>query len=157
MADEQRINGNMYSWSSIYFKVDGERFYGIKSISYGDSRERAKGYGMGRHHAPRGRSAGKYQTDPVSVSVEKATARALRETLATFAADGQSFGNVPFEIVVQYVEPDDTPITDTIEECVWAKTESSNEEGPDPLYEDVEFDCMRIRWNGKTLFDETEG
>lgn len=156
MSDEQRINGNMYSWSSIFFKVEGERYYGIKSIGYGDSRERVKGYGMGRSHAPRGRSAGKYQPDPVTVTLEKETARALREKLAASASDGRSFGNVEFEVVVQY-EESDKQITDEIFGCVWTKTAAKGEESADPLYEEVEFDCMGIRWDGdKTLFDSSE-
>lgn len=157
MADQQRINGNMFSWSSVYFKIDGERFYGIKSITYGDNRERVKGYGMGRSHAPRGRSGGKYNVDPVAVTMEKATTRQLRDELAARAPDGTSVGNVQFEIVVQYVEADETPITDTIFGCVWGKTAAKAEEGSDPLYDEIEFDAMGIRWNGKTLFDSSEG
>lgn len=159
MADEQRINGTMYSWSSIYAKFDGERYYGFKSISYGDSRTRTKAYGSARHHAPRGRTAGKYEVDPVAVSFEKKSAQALRKALAAKSADGKAYGNVPFEIVIQFDEPDEADtITHTLETCVWGKNAASNEEGPDPLYEDLEFDCMSIDWgDGLRLYDSTEG
>ncbi len=156
MPDQTRINGTMHGWSSVVAKLDGDRFFGFKSIAYGDSRERGKGYGMGRHYSPRGRTAGKYTPEPVAVTMEKETARALRAALAQKASDGKSFGNVVFQIVVQYVEPDGTSITDELEDCVWVKTSAKSEESPDPLYEDVEFDCMRIRWNGTTLYDGTQ-
>lgn len=155
MADEQRINGNMKSWSSIVAKLDGERFYGIVSINYKDQLERVKGYGQGKHHGPRGRSAGKYSVDPVAVKMEKDTARALRNALAAKAADGRSFGTVEFEITVSYIE-NNVGHTDTIERCKWQSTSATNEESPDPLYEEVEFDAMLIRWDGKTLFDSSE-
>lgn len=156
MADQVRINGNTHSWSSVYFKVGGERFYGVKSINYGDSRSRTKAYGMGRHHAPRGRTAGKYEVDPVTVTVEKATADTLREKAAQIDG-GASFGNASFQIVVQYIETGNTTITDTIEECAFTKNASKAEENPDPLVEDLEFDAMRIKWNGRTLYDTSEG
>jgi hypothetical protein len=156
MADQVRINGVIHSWASVYFKLAGERFYGIKSISYGDSRSRSKGYGMGRHYAPRGRTSGKYEVDPVAVTCEKATAKALRDKAAQLAG-GSSFGNAEFEIVVQYVEAGNDTITDTIEQCTFSKEAAKAEENPDPTVEDLEFDAMRIKWNGLTLYDTSEG
>lgn len=157
MSDEIRVNGNQHSWGSIIVKVSEERVFGFTSIGFGDSRERVKAYGMGRHHAPRGRSRGKYQTDPVSLEGWKGTIQQLRERLAAKASDGVSYGDVVFQIVVQYVEEDDTPITVELEDCVWTKNTTQDAEGPDPLKETIEIDCMRIRRNGLVLFDESEG
>lgn len=154
MSDEIRVNGNLHSWGSIILKIDGEKYFGFTSISYSDSRERTKGYGMARHHAPRGRSSGKYAVDPVTVTGFKDSVAQVRQALAD-AGDGESFGNVEFQIVVQYVEGDTTPITDELDRCTWSKTTSGSEEGPDPLTEDVEIDCMLIRWNTLTLFDNS--
>jgi hypothetical protein len=157
MADEIRVNGNQHSWGSIVCKVGGERFHGFTAIKFADSRERVKAYGMGRHHAPRGRSRGKYAVEPVALTGWKSSLQALREALAAQAADKASYGNVVFQIVVQYVEPGEKPITVELEDCVWSKNTSADEEGPDPLKEEIEIDCMRIRRNGLVLFDETEG
>lgn len=157
MADEIRVNGNQLSWGSIVCKIDQERYHGFTSIGYGDSRERVKGYGMGRHQAPRGRSRGKYTPDPVALKGAKSSVQALRKALAARSADGKSYGDVEFEIVVQYIEADETPITVEIERCVWTKNTTSEEEGPDPLSEEIEIDCMLIRRNGLTLFDESQG
>ena len=158
MSDEIRVNGNQHSWGSITIKVAESRFTGFTSISFGDSRERVKAYGMGRHQAPRGRSRGKYVPDPVAITGWKASVQTLRDQLALFAADGRSYGDVQFEVVVQYFEfGTDRPVTVEIRECVWSKNATSDEEGPDPLKEDFELDCMRILRNGKTLYDSIEG
>ena len=156
MADEIRVNGNQHSWGSIEVKVDGDRYFGFTAISYGDTRERVKAYGMGRAQAPRGRSRGKYTTEPVGLTGWKGSIQQLRQALAD-ANDGESYGDTIFQIVVQYVEADDTPITVELEDCVWVKNTSSEEEGPDPLKEEIEIDCLRIRRNGLVLFDNSEG
>jgi hypothetical protein len=158
MADTIRVNGNQLSWGSIIVKIDGERIYGFTSISYADKRERVKAYGMGRHHAPRGRSRGKYTVEPVKLGGWKGSVQALRQALADRATDQTSYGDVEFEIVVQYVEPgDEFPIQADIERCVWVGNSSSEEEGADPLKEEIEIDAMLIRRNGLTLFDASQG
>ena len=45
---------------------------------------------------------------------------------------------------------------DELDRCVYVGTTSGNEEGPDPSKEEVKIDCMLVRWNGLTLFDNTE-
>jgi hypothetical protein len=157
MADQARINGNLFSWSSIVFKIDGDRYFGIRSISYADKRERSFGYGMGRHHGPRGRSAGKYSAEPTKVVMHKDSVRDLRAALAEQSSDGVSFGNVVFQIAVSYVEGDETPVQDDLVDCVWTGTSVSAEEGPDPMYEEIEINTLYIKWNGLTQFDATEG
>lgn len=156
MPDEIRVNGTLHSWGSITVKIKDERFTGFTSISYGDSLERTKAYGMGRSQAPRGRSRGKYIVEPVTLTGFKQTIQTLRESLAN-AAGGSSYGHIQFLVVVEYTEPDESPITVELEQCVWAKNTSSEEEGPDPLMEDIELDCMRIVRNGLVLFEKTEG
>lgn len=157
MADQVRINGNTHSWGSIVVKLDNERYHGFDKVSFGDARERAKAYGMGRHHAPRGRTSGKYSTEPVVLGGPKSTVQALRDALAAKSSGGNSYGNVEFEIVVQFIEADDAPMTVELTRCVIVKDSSSHEEGPDPMKDEIECDCMTIRRNGKTLFDESEG
>lgn len=154
MSDQIRVNGNQLSWGSIEVQIDGERYYGFTGIGFADSRERVKAYGIGRHQAPRGRSRGKYSVEPVTLTGLKASVQELRAALAERAPDGVSYGDVVFQVVVQYTEPDETPITVELEDCVWVKNTTSDEEGPDPLKEEVELDCMRIRRNGLVLFSE---
>jgi hypothetical protein len=157
MADQIRVNGNQISWGSIIFKLDSERFTGFTAISYSDKRERVKAYGMGRHHAPRGRSRGKYTVEPVKITGWTASVQALREGLARRAADGVSYGDVEFQGLVQYIEATEQDITVELDRLVWLTNTTSNEEAPDPLKEEFELDCMLIRRNGLVLFDQTEG
>lgn len=158
--DTQRINGSALSWSSIQAKIGNDRIFGFKAINYKDARERTPVVGSARHHAPRGYTAGKYTVDPVTATVEKESAQALRTVLATRAADGKSFGNVEFEITVQYSEVRDgveLVITDTLHRCTYRESAGKGEDSADPLYEELAFNCTHITWGGKTLFDGTGG
>ena len=155
MADQLRVNGNQVSWGSVTLKLDGDVFTGFTAISYADKRERVMAYGMGRHQAPRGRSRGKYSVEPVKLTGFKTSIAALREALAARSANGASYGDVEFNIVVQYSESDEAPQTVEIERCAWAGSSSSEEEGADPLKEEIEISAMLIRRNGLTLFDST--
>lgn len=159
MADQIRVNGNIYSWGSIRAIIAEEVYTGFTSISYGDKRERVQVYGMGRHHGPRGRTAGKYSTDPGKLGGPTGSVAALRARLAQLAADGVSFGNVEFQIVIQYVEPgsSEIPLTVELDRCVLTANTSSHEESADPTREEVEINYMLVRRNGLTLFDGTQG
>lgn len=157
MSDLERVNGNQISWGSAILKLDGDRFTGITEVSFSDKRERVKAYGMGRHHAPRGRSAGKYTVDNVKIVGWKSSLQIFREQLAARSPDGISYGNIEFELIMEYVELDETPLIVNIERCVWAASNTSDTEGPENLKEDAEFDPMLIRRNGLVLFDSSEG
>lgn len=157
MADEIRVNGNILSWGSIKIKLDGVPYYGFTSVSYSDKRERVKAYGMGKHHAPRGRSRGKYTVEPAKLGGPKDSIQRLREALAAKSANGSSYGDVEFEVVIQYFERDQIPITVQLERCVIVTNSSSEEESADPLKEEIELDVMKIYRNGLTLFDGSEG
>lgn len=153
MADQIRINGNLFSWGSIIVKVDGDRYYGFTAISYADARERVKGVGMGRAHAPRGKSSGKYSTEAVTLSGHLDSANALLSAIAEKSANGINIGSVVFEIQVQAVEGDLPPVDDEILGCTISKLSTSLEESPDPLKRDIEIDCTHIKHNGFTLYD----
>jgi hypothetical protein len=157
MSDQIRINGNLFSWGSIICKVDGDLFSGFNSITYGDKRERVKGYGMARHHVPRGRSAGKYTTEAGKLGGTLDAVHALREKLASLSPDKISYGNAAFLITVQYVESDLLPLHIDLVRCVIVGDTTSHEEGPDPLKGELEFDYFYILRNGLTLFDASKG
>lgn len=158
MADFIRINDQAYSWSSVILKMDQQPYTGVTSIEYGDSRERAKGYGIGRHHAPTRRSAGKYVPDPVKIKGYASTIQSLIDSLAMRSANGISYGNVKFPIMIQLIEPgSELPMMTTIDGCVITKISSAYAEGPELLMQDIECDCMAIYRNKKTLFDSTRG
>jgi hypothetical protein len=157
MSDQVRINGNQLSWSSANLKIDGERFFGVTSIGFGDALEVEKGYGMGRHHAPVSRTAGKYTIEPLVLRMRVDSAKELRAQLAQ-KAGGRGYGQAEVPIVLQFVEPS-SGLQTTIEfdRCRYVKATMSAEEGPAGIMEDVEFDPMAIRRDGVVLFDESEG
>ena len=157
MADPIRVNNNQLSWGSITLKLNGDLFTGFTSISYSDKRERVKAYGMGRHQAPRGRSRGKYTVEPVKLVGWKGSIAILRAALAAAAPGGRKYGDTEFQIVVLYSEPDDQNVEVELNRCVWTGESTADEEGSDPLKEEIEVDCMYIRRNGLVLFDDSEG
>jgi hypothetical protein len=157
MADSIIVNGNQYNWGSLIAKIAGEPYSGFTAITYADKRERVKGYGMGRHQAPRGRSGGKYTIENPKITGPVDSMIALRAALAARSRDKVSYGNVAFEWVLQYVENDMIPMHVVLERCVVVGFSANHSEGPDNLLEECELDCMLIRRNGLVLFDQTKG
>lgn len=157
MSDAIRVNGNLMSWGSIAFKVQGDRFHGFTSITYADKRERTLAHGMGRHQAPRGMSRGKYAPEPSTCKGFKSSVQALREKLAAGSSSGRAYGDTVFDVLIQYIEPGETPITVELERCRWTGNSSSEEESGDALTEEFTFQPMIIRRNGLVLFDDSEG
>jgi len=157
MADTVRVNGFITSWSDISFKLNGERYYGITEINYSDTRKRTKVYGMGRTGTPRGRTRGKYEVGEVTVKMDFPAFVALRDAIAAESSDGNSYGDVEFEGVVQYTYgADDETHTDKLFRLTFDGVTNGASEGPDALMIDVTFDCMGISRDGKTLFDSSE-
>lgn len=152
MADSARINRNEYSWASITVKVEGEVFSGFTEITYGHKRTRSKTYGMGRSYAPRGRTSGKYEVDNTTLKGPHDTVMALRDFLASKSESGKSYGDVSFQIVVQYLEGDED-ITVELNDNVIVSESFSQSEGPDGLEVEIELDTMGILVNGMSLHD----
>jgi hypothetical protein len=157
MADQIRVNGNLQSWGSIILKLADERFHGFDKISYGDELLTEDAYGMGKHHAPRGRTAGKYVCERSVLGGPKDTIEALRTAIAALSASGTSYGVPEFEVVVQFVEAGQTPMTVELVRCRIVKDSSSHEEGETAMKDELEIKPMYIRRNGRTLFDSSEG
>lgn len=134
------INGAGLSYPSIELKINGLIFRGFKSINYDYSRERTKVYG----NSP----------DPLFKTTGKAdyTCDAeiyLAEWNAFLAQLGAGFGDVFFPILVSYTQPGFDPVQDSILGCTIDKMTASQSEGPDPLVRKVEFNPLKILYNGK--------
>lgn len=157
MADPFLVNGNQYSWASIVCKAYEEVWTGFTGITYGDKRERVLAYGMGRHHAPRGRSHGKYTPENVKLTGWKKSVHAFLEGLAARSSDGKSYGDSEFQIMVQFVEFDEGDISVVIERCVVVGVTASHEESPDNLKEEIEIQPMWVTRNGLKLWDARQG
>lgn len=149
--DAVRINDNLYSWGSIEIYINGEPYRGITALSYGQNRERSKGYGTGNHRGARGRTKGQYEAE-ASFTAQVDSYDKICAALAAMSPDGQSYGDAPpFLIVAQYVEAGLVPVTIEIEGCVITGESSSESEGTDPSVVEVTVDPMRITRNGRSL------
>lgn len=153
-GDRIRVNGNVLSWGSLVAKIDGHVLFGWTVLNYEQAREREHVWGMGAHQAPQGRTRGKYTPGPVAMTGRKSSVAALKQHLADKSGIG-SYGDAEFDIVLQGVEEDETPITVVISRCVITKVTANHQEGSEALAEDLEISCMSIRENGLTLFDAT--
>lgn len=151
MANEVRVNDNVMGWGSVICKIFGAPQHWITSISWSEKRERGVVYGMGRHQAPRGRTTGKYTVENPKIKGPVEDVQGLLDELATRAPDGKSYGDVRFDVTVQYVEGTRT-ITVEIEDCRVVGISSTGDEGSDAMQDEVELQAMRIKRNGKTLY-----
>lgn len=157
MPDALRINNSLVSWGSISVRVDGEPFTGFTAIDYGDKLAVSKGYGLGAAQGARGRTRGRYETDEVKLTAYRDTAQALINALSLRSLNGLSYGTVSFNIVVQYIELGNTPMTVILDRCRIVGVTDANAEGSDAMMTDFAIDCMAIFRNGKTLFDSIRG
>ncbi len=155
--DDFRVNGNLMSWGSLIFKINGQRLYGFTGLAYDEKLTRVLAYGSARHHAPRGRSAGKYEPGVVKVTGWKDSVQKMRKFLASLSKNQKNYGNVEFFALAQYVEAGNEPIAVELNRCTWVSNSSGDEESPDPLKEDFEIQPLFIRRNGLELFDSSEG
>jgi hypothetical protein len=155
MADSIRINGNVYSHGSMIVKVAGERFYGFTDIGYAQKRERTLVYGQGKHHAPRGKTRGKYTPEASKLGGPIDTMQAFRDALAALSESGESYGDAEFEVTVQFIEENSSqkPHTVVLERCHYVGDSASHTEGTDPSKEEVEILPEKIKKDGKYLFD----
>ncbi len=154
MADLIRVNGKVFDWGSCILKIGGVRYEGVTSIKYDQKRDRAKVYGMGRDRAPLGRTGGKYEAGDCTMAMYRSTAQSLRDWAALRAGDGLSYGDAEFPIVVQMVETGLAPITDELLKACIISDAGGGEENPDPLKEDVVFQVLKMKRNGKTLWSQ---
>jgi hypothetical protein len=134
----------------VIFKVQGVTFRGIKAIDYGEKRERAKAWGMGRDYAPMGRTSGKYTPDPLKLTIFKSS---LAEFLLMFTGPTGTL-NQEREIVLQYVEVGtEAPMTVEFRRAVIASRHTALDESPEASVEEIELDVMSMSENGLTLHE----
>jgi hypothetical protein len=158
MTDVVRVNDRAYSWSSVLWKAFGSPWTGLLSIEFDDSLEVTKGYGLGRHHAPTRRSAGKYVPGMVKIKVFASTAQAMIDQAAMMSPSQRAYGQASFPMLLQLIEPGEImPITTSFKGARIVKAGSSYQEGPDLLVQDMELDVMAILRNGKTLYEPARG
>jgi len=145
------VNGKVFDHSSVLLHIAGEKVVGFKSIKYGHKRTRGKVTVGGRNRAPRAFTRGTYEADDVTISLLRDSARALRDRLAQKSGSTTSYGEGKFPIVCQQVEAGLPPIVDSFPTCTIMSDGGGTDDNADPHYEDVVFQVLHLKRNGKTL------
>ena len=156
-GDVVLVNGNAYSFSSAILKINGVRYFGWSSITYGHKLEVGKGWGNNRLNGPRSRTGGKYTPDNVKMAWEKASAAQLRKDISALALDGISYGTVVIpSMTLQLLEPGTgAHIVTFLKPRLLVETGGIDGGTVDPAKEELEFDVMGLLIDGKSLADRT--
>jgi hypothetical protein len=138
------INGIVYSFRSIELRMNNSPLpiYGFKSINY--NTKLTKGNVYGSRPQKLGRTRGKNE-DTSSCEMLRQQFEILKGTLG---AGGVGFGEVPFDIVVQYAEVGAPVITDTLFAVTIDEVDLSNSEGDDAAMAKLTLNQMRTYLNG---------
>lgn len=147
-----RVNGKVFDHGSVILSILGERQEGFKAIKYDQKRNRTKVTGAGRHRRPKARTRGTYECGDVTITMLRRSAQDIRDAFAARSTDGISYGDPDGTIVVQYVEPGLAPVKDEFFKVVLVGDAGGTDDNADPLYEDVVFQPLWMRRNGKSLY-----
>lgn len=151
------INGNAHDHGSVRIKIMGKPYFGIKSVKYDQKRTRGKVMKLGPAHAAIGFTQGTYECGDCTLTMLRRTAQDLRDHAAERAGTS-SYGDAIFPIIVQYITPGVGPCKDELLRCSIMSDAGGTEQGsPDPLYEDVVFQVIKMKRNGKTLYTARKG
>lgn len=134
------INGVAHSFASIEVQAGVLRFSAFKSINY--SRTRTRGMLEGPHPDPMAKTRG--------TNAYKGDAELYLEQWRDFilSVGGEGYGDIPFQIVVNYSDFGVSTITDVLLGCTIDSTEASQSRGNDPLVRKVELSPLKILFNG---------
>lgn len=138
------VNGARHSFVSIELSINGQIYVGFKEINY--SRTRSRTVVMGNNADPIGKTRGtnEYKCD---ASLYLAEFNALTLDSLGGTTNG-SYGDFFFTIFVTYSENGFDTIVDTIAGNTLDTTDASNSQGNDPTVRKVEFNPLKILFNG---------
>ena len=146
MADKQFINDNTYSWSSLSLSIDGTKYYGIKSVTFGDKIEVALGYSTGKHFRPVSRTQGQYSAEDTKVTMRLDSWKAVADKL------GSALSSKEVTISAQWQEKDLSTFSVSMERCRVIGVNITQDQVADESQVEVTFSVMSIKWNGKQLY-----
>ena len=142
------VNGYRHSWASIEVKLNGQIFYAT-SVNY--SRKRNRTIVRENHPDPVGKTIGanEYSADLEMLLAEYNALQAGLIAAANQQGLNGGYGDVFFQVVVQYSENGLDTVTDTIDGCTMDSTEASNAEGTDPTKRKFELSPLKIKFGGQ--------
>lgn len=139
------VTGFRHGFASVTaeFKIPGGNtvtFRGFKSINY--TRTRDRGIIRGNHPDPLGKTRGEnsYSADCEVYLAEFAN---LIETL------GAGYGDIPFTLLVHFVEGGFTGLQDEVQGCTLDSTEAPNAQGTDGLTRKFNLNPLKILFDGE--------
>ncbi len=141
------INGNLYDFSSIEAKLDGQTYLGFKSINYSHGLEPGEVFGTDAQKA--GRTRGQYKPES-SFEMYKAEYALLIQGL------GPGYMERSFNVVVNYEEWDGPVlrvVTDVVIGFRIKKAENAHSSGNEPLTVKVDGSVMYVIENGLPPLD----
>jgi hypothetical protein len=153
-GDQVRVQGRLFSWASVIFKINGVRYFGVTSVSWDQSRERTLGYGQNKSGRPRGKTSGKYVCPVLKVKMFTDTAIQLRKDLATLAPDGKSYGEVENIPITNQVSEGGINSTAEFLKCSVGKETPAFDESGEPTQEEWEFTTEGVITDGLSLFNQ---
>jgi hypothetical protein len=153
--DQIRINGALLGWGSIVTEIDDDPYQGYTDISFADKLTVEKVFGQSRAQKPLGRTKGKYDVDDAKVTMLAASARSLRQKLASKSDSGTAYGSVEFTISVQGVEKATDQVIDVLlVGCRVVGVGDTWAEGEGVLKEEMTISVMSILRDGLSLYEE---
>lgn len=142
------INGNRHSWVSVEAKLDGQVYY-VTAVNY--SRKRNRTMVRANHPDAVGKTRGSndYSADVEMLLAEFNAFQAALIARANALGLNGGYGDVPFDVVVQYSENGLDTVTDTIIGCTMDSTDASNTEGTDATKRKVDLNPLKILYAGQ--------
>lgn len=156
MADQVRVQNVTFDFTSCELRINNELISGWTDAKWDEGREHKLAYGSGKHHAPRGANRGKYNPEPLSITVFKDTAYYIRSMLAALSDSGTDFGSPQVPIVLQYLEASANHKVEFFL-AQYSKGSSTESEEGDSSKEELEFFYQYLKQDGLTLFDNSQG
>lgn len=147
------INGVRASWAEIEIRIRRMTTLGVRAISYKPSLEPTEVYGAGVLPAGRTRGIAKFEG---SIELLKEEADLLLFHL------GDGFGEVPFDVAVNYRIDDGTPAQvrgsihqDVLYGCRIKSVDQSPSQGADGLVVKLDLSVMNIKLHGLSITSKT--
>lgn len=142
------VNGTRHSWASVEVKVAGQIFY-VTSVNY--SRKRNRTIVRENHPDPVGKTKGsnEYSADCEMLLSEFNNLQAALINQANQQGLNGGYGDVFFQVLVQYSENGLDTVSDQILGCTLDSTEASNSEGTDPSKRKFDLAPLKILFAGQ--------
>lgn len=142
------VNGVRHSWASVEVKVAGQVFY-VTSVNY--SRKRNRTIVRENHPDPVGKTKGsnEYSGDIEMLLAEFNALQAALIALANQAGLNGGYGDVFFQVIVQYSENGLDTVTDSILGCTMDSTDAGNTEGTDATKRKFDLAPLKVLFGGQ--------